>query len=191
MTTNPTLMRRCAEDPLRHCSDLLAKSGELEFFYQPCGAYGEIEAEAWAAWRLDPERVTLKLMFTPAGIALARRLCDAGVRVALTAAQSPHAMVVAESIGCAAVIPYLDRAWRDPRTETHLVRALGALRRGDTQIVAASVKNVGQFTQAYLDGADAVSAPLEVLHGVLRDPAADEAEQTFTAEYAGTALRLP
>jgi transaldolase len=191
VTTNPALMRRCTDDPLQHCSDLLAKTAGLAFFYQPSGAYGEAEAEAWAAWRLDPDRVTVKLMFTPAGVALARRLCDGGVRVALTAAQSPQAMIVAESIGCAAVIPYVDRAWRDPRTETHLVRALSALRRGTTRIIAASVKNPGQFTQAYLDGADAVSATPDVLHAVLRDAAAEEADQAFDAQYAGSALPIP
>ncbi|WBB78672.1 hypothetical protein O7606_21025 [Micromonospora sp. WMMD882] len=191
VTTNPTLLRRVTDDPLRHCSELLSKMDGLAVFYQPTGAYGDPEAEAWAAWRLDPARVTLKLMSTPAGVALARRLVDGGARVALTAAQSPTAMIVAEAIGCVAVIPYVDRAWRDPRTETHLVRSLAELRRGDTRIIAASVKNPGQFVQAYRDGADAVTAPLDVLRTVLQDPAAREAEDAFGAEYAGTVLPLP
>ncbi|MBO3741952.1 transaldolase family protein [Actinoplanes flavus] len=191
LTTNPTLLRRVTDDPLRHCSALLAKTDELELFYQPTGAYGDPESEAWAAWRLDPERITLKLMSTPSGVALARRLVDGGARVALTAAQNPSVMIVAETLGCTAVIPYVDRAWRDQRTETHLVRALAELRRGKTRIIAASVKNPGQFVQAYLDGADAVTAPLDVLRTVTQDPASAEAEEAFTAEYAGATLHLP
>lgn len=191
LTTNPTLLRRVTEDPLRHCSELLTKTDGLELFYQPTGAYGDPETEAWAAWRLDPDRITLKLMFTSSGVALARRLVDGGAQVALTAAQSPTAMVVAEAMGCTAVIPYVDRAWRDQRTETHLVRSLAELRRGNTRIIAASVKNPGQFVQAYRDGADAVTAPLDVLRTAAQDPAAAEAEQAFNAEYTGAPLHLP
>ncbi|MCO1614288.1 hypothetical protein M8C11_06150 [Micromonospora sp. CPM1] len=190
-TTNPTLLRQVTDDPLRHCCELLGKYDRLEVFYQPTGAYGDLEAESWAAWRLDPQRMTLKLMSTPSGIALARRLADGGARVALTAAQSPTVMIVAEAIGCEAVIPYVDRAWRDQRTESHLVRSLAQVRHGATRIIAASVKNAGQFVQAYRDGADAVTAPLDVLRAVTADAAAIEAEQAFTAEYAEAALPLP
>jgi transaldolase len=191
VTTNPTLLRRVTDDPLRHCAELLAKNEQLELFYQPTGAYPELAAEAWAAWRLDPHRITLKLMSTATGIALARRLVDGGVRVALTAAQSPTVMILAEAIGCVAVIPYVDRAWRDQRTETQLVRSLAELRRGSTRIIAASVKNPGQFAQAYLDGADAVTAPLDVLRTLAEHPAAREAEDDFTAEFSDVVLPLP
>ena len=38
VTTNPALMRKFTDDPLRHCSDLLAKIDQLEFYYQPSGS---------------------------------------------------------------------------------------------------------------------------------------------------------
>ncbi|MFC4533029.1 transaldolase family protein [Sphaerisporangium dianthi] len=183
VTTNPSLMRTVTDDPLRHLKELLTGEELTEFYYQPCGAYADLREEAEAAWSLAPGRVIVKSPATPGGVALASRLAARGVPVALTAAQTPNAMIVAEATGCVAVIPYVDRAWRDPRTENELVAALARVRRGTTRIVAASVKNAGQFTRAFSDGADAVTAPLAVLRQVLDHPSALEAERDFAAEY--------
>ncbi|GAA4959076.1 transaldolase family protein [Nonomuraea thailandensis] len=187
ITTNPALMRKETGDPLRHLRDLLAAVDLPEVYYQPTGAYGTPGAEAEEAWSADKDRVVLKLPATPDGAALAGTLTRRGARVALTAAQTPHAMLVAESMGCAAVIPYLDRAVRDLRTDSELIRSLAGLRRGSTRVIAASVKNSGQVLHAFASGADAVTAPLPVLRELLSHPASIEAEQAFAREYASTA----
>lgn len=183
ITTNPTLLRPHTDDPLRHFRQLLAAVELPELYYQPTGAYGDLDREAAGAWELDPQRVVVKLPATATGAAMAARLIRRGARVALTAAQTPYAMLVAQSLGCAAVIPYLDRALRDPRVDGGLLRSLADLRRGPTRIVAASVKNTGQVLSAFRDGADAVTAPLPVLEALLSHPAALEAEQAFTREF--------
>ncbi|MFI6292809.1 transaldolase family protein [Nonomuraea sp. NPDC050790] len=183
MTTNPTLMRKVTDDPLQHAKELLAATDFAEFYYQPSGRYASALEEAETAWSLDPDRVVLKIPATPGGATLARHLRDRNVPVALTAAQSPSTMAVAEALGCLAVIPYLDRAWRDQRTPSDLVARLAATRRKNTRIVAASVKHAGQFAAAFAEGADAVTAPLAVLEELLAHPAALEAERAFAAEY--------
>jgi transaldolase len=183
VTTNPTLMRSETADPLGRLAELLATVDFAEIYYQPTGAYGPLREEAEKAFRLDDQRVVLKLPATPDGVALAGAAVRLGARVSLTAAQSPQAMVVAESIGATAGIPYVDRAQRDLRVGPDLVRALARVRRGPTRIVAASVKSAGQLLQAYEDGADAVTAPLAVLETLLHHPAALEAEHAFAAEY--------
>lgn len=184
ITTNPTLLRKETEDPIRHFASLLAAVDLPELFYQPTGAYGSLLSEADKVWSLDRERVVLKLPATPGGAAVAGAMVREGAKVALTAAQTPHALIVAESIGCAAVIPYVDRALRDLRTESGLIQAMTRVRRGTTRIVAASVKNGGQFVHAFHDGADAVTAPLAVLDELLLHPASVEAEHAFVQEYA-------
>lgn len=185
VTTNPTLLRQVTAEPVKHLAELLGATDVPDVYYQPTGAHGDLLDEALEAWTLDPERIVLKVPATPGGAVLAARLVARGARVSLTAAQSPNAMIVAEAIGCASVIPYVDRAWRDPRIGNDLVRSLAGVRRGATLIVAASVKNAGQFTQAFADGADAVTAPLSVLEQVLNHPAGLEAEQAFAGEYGG------
>ncbi|MUL41438.1 hypothetical protein FZ103_09670 [Streptomonospora sp. PA3] len=183
ITTNPTLLRRETGDPLGHAEKILATAGFGELYYQPTGAYGDAAEEAESAWALDRQRVILKLPATASGAALAATLASRGARVALTAAQSPLAMIAAESIGCSAVIPYLDRALRDPHTDSRLLRALAEVRRKATPIVAASVKSTAQILQAFTDGADAVTAPRAVLEELLQHPASLEAERRFAAEY--------
>lgn len=183
VTTNPTLMRKEADDPRRHLERIAAAVEPLELFYQPTGAQASLADEADAVFRLD-RRIVLKLPATPDGVALAGAMVGRGAAVALTAVQSAPAMIVAEAIGCTAVIPYVDRALRDVRTDPQLVSALARLRRRrETRIVAASIKSVGQFVTAFLDGADAVTAPLAVLEALLAHPAALEAERQFAAEY--------
>jgi transaldolase len=184
ITTNPTLLRKETDDPLGHAVRILRAAEVPEFYYQPTGAYGSLREEAERAFRLDPARVVLKLPATPEGAALAGTMVRQGARVALTAVQSPQAMIVAEAIGCVAVIPYVDRALRDLRSARRLVAALAEIRRRrETRIVAASIKNVGQFADAFCDGADAVTAPLAVLEALLSHPAALEADQQFAGEY--------
>lgn len=183
VTTNPTLMRRVTKDPLMQAQELLAHIESWDFYYQPCGAYSSMLQEARQAWSANPEQVIIKVPATKAGAVLAKILTDLEIRVALTAAQTPNAMIAAAAIGCEAVIPYVDRAWRDPRVDSEIVAALAKLRSGSVQIVAASVKNVGQFTRAFSDGADAVAAPIAVLEEILSHPAALEAEAAFADEY--------
>jgi transaldolase len=188
ITTNPRLMRAVTSDPLARAAELLATTEFPQFCYQPCGAYDDMLDEAMSAWSLDRARVTIKLPATQAGAALAAKVIDRGAPVALTAAQTSNSMIVAEALGAVAVIPYVDRALRDPRIDNDIVRALAAARRGTTRIIAASVKNIGQFAQAYADGADVVSAPLDVLTELLNHPAALEAEHDFAQEYVAGSL---
>jgi transaldolase len=183
ITTNPALMRGETGDPLAHLGELLAAMPSVPVYYQPSGAYGDQRAEAEKAWALDEGRVVLKVPATPDGAALAGALIAQGIPVALTAAQSPLAMVVAESLGCTVVIPYVDRALRDPTVESRLVEALREVRRAGTRIVAASVKSTGQVLDAVRAGADAVTAPLAVLDELLRHPVALAADQAFQAAY--------
>jgi len=185
VTTNPTLLRQVTDEPVKHVAELLGASEFPDFYYQPTGFRGELIDEALEVWTLAPERIVVKVPATPGGAVLASRLVARGVRVSLTAAQAAGAMVVAEAVGCASVIPYVDRAWRDPRIGNDLVRSLVGVRRGATLVVAASVKNVGQLTQAFVDGADSVTAPLSVLEQVLKHPAGLEAEEAFAGEYGG------
>lgn len=183
VTTNPTLMRRVTKDPLRHLRELLESTGSWDFYYQPCGAYSNVMEEVEEAWSASRENVIIKVPATKAGAALAKVLTDREMRVALTAAQTPNAMIAAAALGCHAVIPYVDRACRDPRVDSEVVAALAQIRNGPVQIVAASVKNIGQFTKAFSDGADAVAAPIAVLEEVLNHPATLEAEAAFADEY--------
>jgi transaldolase len=179
ITTNPLLMRAATNDPLEHLGVLLGKFPAGDVYYQPCGLYGDPLSEAERAWKMAPDRVTIKILATLDGAKMAAELTRQGASVALTAAQSPAVMAVARSLGAMAVIPYVDRAMRDQRTDRDLVAALARLRRPPVRIIAASIKNVGQLVGALNDGADAVSAPLAVLVDLVSHPATEDAARAF------------
>ncbi len=179
LTTNPTLMRASTDRPLDHLARILQATNLPAVYYQPTGIYGSQYEESLAARDLDAKRVVIKLSPTSAGVTIARRLSAANIPTALTAAQSPSAMLLAETIGCCCVIPYVDRGNRDARVGDNLVRRLATVRRGKTLILAASVKSVAQVAQAFLEGADAVTTSLSVLAELTAFPPSVEADETF------------
>lgn len=183
ITTNPTLMKRETSDPVEHTSVLLQTGPWEEFYYQPTGIYGSLQKELESVLELDEKRIILKLPATPDGILLAKKMSDIGARIALTAAQSPQIIAVAESAGYVAVIPYFDRAMRDIRTESTLIQSMAKIRCGKTSIIAASVKNVGQVIHTFYQGADAVTISLKTIKELLEHPGSIEAEQAFLEEY--------
>ena len=184
-TTNPKLMRLVTDKPL----DQLALLLELDLatiYYQPTGAYGpDHQAEAERAFALAPERVVIKAMATPDGVALGADLIRQGLPVALTGVMSGQAMVTAMALGCQAVIPYHDRGLRDPDVSDTLVNDLVAVRRHQRHpiVLAASIKTGQQVVDVLRQGADSVSAPAQVILSLASHPSALGAEQEFLAQY--------
>jgi transaldolase len=185
ITTNPALMAGETKQPLAHLEQLLQVFAEGPVCYQPTrtGA-ADMEREAREALALDPSRVVAKLPATLEAISLAARLHDEGYRCALTAVYSPAQALLAHEAGCAWIIPYVDRAAR--HSAGHVVEELGAVleRLGsETRILAASLKTAAQVTDAVLDGADDVTAPLDVIRALPAHPLTESAVREFAAHW--------
>jgi transaldolase len=124
VTTNPKLMRIETFDPLAHLRRILKEFDAIDVYYQPTGYDEDHQSEASTAVSIASDRVVVKVPATTRGIALASNLITQGARVSLTAAQYPEAMLLAEAAGCESVIPYVDRAQRDPSVPSRLVASL-------------------------------------------------------------------
>lgn len=187
ITTNPVLMRRHAADPLEQLRELLAAFPDGPVFYQPRTAIeAEAEAEAHRALALSPDRVVIKIPAREQLLRLAAKLTKGGAVTALTAVFTPGQAVLAAAAGCRWVIPYVDRAERDPAGGHDIIRRIAApLERGgsDVRILAASIKSVGQALAALEAGAHAVSAPLEIVQGLAFHPMTERAITDFEAAY--------
>lgn len=189
VTTNPTLMRPHADDPLGHFGRLLGVFENGPLFYQPTVAEAEgAEREARAAAGLDPGRVVIKLPANLEHLALAARLSGEGVVCALTAVYAPGQALLAREAGCRWVIPYVDRAARegDHGLIGRLARTLRAAdgdARGESRILAASVKSAGQALAAVEAGAHDVSAPMAVIGGLAEHPSSERDAANFAAAY--------
>lgn len=184
LTMNPSLLRPHTDVPLTHLRAVLeASAGQV--MYQPTKVHRDALDEALRAYELSPDRVVIKVPVTRVDLPVAADLVRREIPVALTAVLAPGQMLVAEAIGAAYVICYVDRAARDPRGGAHLVRELDSVRRGPVVIVAASVKSAAQAVQARLDGAEVVSTPVGVLGELASHPMSQEAADDFDAEYSG------
>ena len=185
ITTNPALMAGETREPIAHLERLLAVFPEGPVCYQPTRTpAGEMEREAREALALDPARVVAKLPATLQAATLAARLHEEGFRCAFTAVYSPAQALLAHESGCTWIIPYVDRAAR--HSAGHVVEELWAVleRLGsETRILAASLKTAQQVTDAVLDGADDVTAPLDVIRALAAHPLTESAVREFAAHW--------
>jgi transaldolase len=156
-------------------------------FYQPTApGLGDAEREVGAALELAGDRLVVKLAATAAFVGLAHRVRAAGTPVALTAVYAAGQALVAASLGCAWVIPYVDRARRLAPDEPPVVPALAAVLAGlhgdgAPRILAASVKSPAQAVAAVTGGAHGITAPLAVLEQLVSHPLSDAALAEFDA----------
>lgn len=188
ITTNPTILRRSLADgvdAIAHLEYLLAVFPAGPVFHQLTSgdallAEGEVAA---LVERLAPhlDRLVFKLPAQPWLYALGAQLVGRGLRVAYTAVYTPGQVVAARQAGAEWVIPYVDRARRLRPEPGDLLPALRTMAGSATRILAASVKSPDQAVAALASGADAVTAPWEVLHGLMADPLTDSAVAEFAA----------
>ncbi len=146
VTTNPTLLRRAGvqahELPELARQILAAGAGELHL--QAHGATAdELLREGRALAALDPQRVWVKLVATPAGYQAAARLAAEGARVTLTAVYTPRQALLAQSVGARAVAIYLGRmrdAGLDALALAGQMQAILRAQHAEVQILAASIR---------------------------------------------------
>jgi transaldolase len=183
ITMNPTLLRPYTDDPLEHLRTVLGiATGRV--MYQPTKFDCDPLGEALRAHELDPDRVVAKIPVTQVDLPVAAELVRRGVPVALTAALTSSHMLICEAVGGTYLIPYVDRAKRDPLGTPDLVRELALVRRGPVTIVAASIKSAAQAVAARVDGADVISAPATVIRDLISHPMSEEAARDFDKKYS-------
>lgn len=190
LTTNPTLMSAHTDAPLEHLGMLLELFGDGPVLYQPTAEDVErAEEEVRSALDLAPQRVVAKLPARLDHLRLTARLSGEGFGCALTAVYSPGQALLAHEAGCRYIIPYVDRAARDPAGGHDLVGRLAASLSSvgsGARILAASIKSPGQAVLALEAGAHGVSVPLAVVGALAAHPLTEEAIRGFAAAFRGS-----
>lgn len=182
ITTNPILLAREPRSPLDQLGELLGVFRKPILFQPRSPEVVEALKELEVATALDPDRVFPKL---PARLDFMRLAADfraKGVPVALTAVYTPGQALVAAAAGVDWVIPYVNRAKRLAEGGEGLVSDLAAVLAATSsrsRILAASIKSVDEAIRAVLDGAHAISIPLEVLQALDQHALTDSAIEEF------------
>lgn len=188
VTTNPSILRASWPDldPRAAVHRVLEGFPTGRVFHQlhaPDADAGRRQLDLLLGELDDPARLVLKLPAQPAWLSLGAELVGDGLSVAFTALYHPGQYVAAAQAGAEFVIPYVDRARRlRPDADPVVVRLAGVRRAGWPRILAASVKSADQAVEALACGADAVSAPWDVLDSLWQDELTDSAVEQFRAE---------
>jgi TalC/MipB family fructose-6-phosphate aldolase len=191
VTTNPSILLAAAQRG-QQLSDLELVRELLQvcrgpIFMQPMAdAARDLHAAAERYIAVAPERVVPKLPPTETGIEVGMALVLAGARVAFTATCSLAQVYCAAQAGASWVIPYFGRMRRAGEDACERVAGMArllAIQQAPARVLVASVKSPGDLIEATLAGAHDVSAPPEVIRGLLADPLTSTAYEQFSADW--------
>ncbi|NLE52761.1 MAG: transaldolase [Chloroflexi bacterium] len=164
VTTNPKLIAQTGRPGL----DVLAELTEIvegHVFYQLTAKTVEARAdEAWAAYKIRPDKVLLKVPATTENFAMASRLIPAGIECAMTAVYSPAQAFLAAQVRASFAIPYYNRMKQHTPDALEVIeQIIHAVRGTPTEVLAASFKSVEDVILALHAGIQHITLPLDLI----------------------------
>lgn len=173
VTTNPTLLRRAGVArsgvPALAQAALEAGAGELHLQAYADDTPGMI-SEGLRFVEIDPARIHVKVVATPAGYAAAATLAAEGVNVTLTAVYTLSQALVAQSVGARSIAIYLGRmrdAGADPMDLAGQMQALLRAQGDGVEILAASIRDPSELADLAILGVASVTVAPTILDGIL------------------------
>ena len=183
ITTNPTILHRAglSGDDVADLLEWARDHAAGRFFAQATGE--SVEDLRRSAVRLAAlgTDVVVKLCATAEGLGVARELTRDGHPVLITAVYHPVQMMLAEAAGAEFVAPYVGRADDSGRDGIALVRQMTAVSRGETRVLAASLRSASAVVDATAAGAHDVTMAPAVAAAVLGDDLTLAAAAEFEA----------
>lgn len=192
VTTNPTL---------------IAKSGRpmLDVIAEICSLVdGPVSAEVGANTRLAMlaegrklatigHQVVVKLPLTFEGLSACRTLAEEGIRANVTLCFTVAQAILAAKAGAAFISPFVGRLEDQGEDGLALISNMRAAydRMGtETQILAASVRNVHHVNEVAVRGADCATLPPAVFRDLVRHPLTDKGLAIFEADWKNAGLQI-
>ena len=193
VTTNPSLVAKAKRD----FREIIAEISEL--------VPGPVSAEV-AAVDLDgmlkegrvlakiANNVAVKVPLTWAGLKACRALTSEGTMVNVTLCFSANQALLAAKAGATFVSPFVGRLDDTGADGMELVREIRTIYDNyadlDTQILAASIRNVLHVKQAAMICADVVTVPPAVLRALVAHPLTDKGLELFLSDWKKTGQRI-
>ena len=193
VTTNPSLVAKARRD-------------FKEIIAEICAAIpGPVSAEV-AATDLEgmlkegrtlariANNVTVKVPLTWEGLKACRTLANEGTMVNVTLCFSANQALLAAKAGATFISPFVGRLDDTGADGMDLVREIRTIYDNypelETQILAASIRNVLHVKQAAMIGADVVTVPPAVLRALVSHPLTDKGLEQFLADWKKTGQRI-
>lgn len=172
VTTNPSLIAKEGRDLKEVITEITSLvDGPIS------AEVNEGKAEDMIAQALElakiHENIVIKLPMTMEGIKACKALTDEGIKTNVTLIFSVHQALIACEAGATYISPFMGRMDDIGLDSTKLIEDISQLilnYRYDTQIIAASIRNVSHIETAALAGADIATIPFKVMAKMVEHP---------------------
>ena len=132
------------------------------------------------------ENMVVKIPMTAEGLKATKALTSEGIKVNVTLIFSANQALLAARAGATYVSPFLGRLDDISQAGIDLIRDIAeifAIHDLDTQIIAASVRNLIHVTDCALAGADIATVPYGVIDQMTKHPLTDAGIDKFQKDY--------
>lgn len=172
VTTNPSLIAKEGRDLKEVITEITSLvDGPIS------AEVNEGKAEDMIAQALElakiHKNIVIKLPMTMEGIKACKALTDEGIKTNVTLIFSVYQALIACEAGATYISPFMGRMDDIGLDSTKLIEDISQLilnYRYDTQIIAASIRNVSHIETAALAGADIATIPFKVMAKMVEHP---------------------
>lgn len=189
VTTNPTLILRSGQSLQEVIASIANNLPNIESVSAEVVAdtAEEMLAQADSYLKLSSNSsITIKVPCTVEGLIACRGLSDRGVKTNVTLIFSVSQAILAAKAGATYISPFVGR-WIDNSVDgVDLIKRIRQVfdRMGtDTQILAASIREVRQVEQCAMYGADVVTIPPTVFWGMYKNILTDKGLELFQKDW--------
>lgn len=186
VTTNPTLIRNSGKNPLavyRELSDI----GVRDISMEVSGSAQEMFEEGLKLAKEFCGVATIKLPMTRCGLLACKELSKKHIRTNVTLVFTVPQAILAAKAGATYVSPFVGRLDDQQVSGLEVVRAIKGLYAAkgvETQVLAASIRNVHRAVRSFYNGADIVTMPLSVFEGMYKHILTDAGLEIFRKDLA-------
>ena len=193
VTTNPSLIAKSGRDFKEVIAEICAiVDGPVSAEVAALDADGMLKEGRTLA--KIAKNVTVKVPLTWAGLKACRALSSEGTMVNVTLCFSANQALLAAKSGATFISPFIGRLDDIGLDGMDLIREIRTIYDNypalQTEILAASIRNVLHVKQAALIGADVATIPPGVIKALLAHPLTDKGVEMFLADWKKTGQRI-
>ena len=182
ITTNPTLIRNSGRNP-QHVYQELIDLGINDISMEVIGdSEEELFSNAMGHVKSYDDKATIKLPCSVDGLKACKRLSDINVRTNVTLIFSASQAILASLAGATYISPFIGRMDDNSLDGMKLINDISNALTGNTQILAASIRDPQSVGMAFTLGADICTVPVSVFDKMYKHVLTDKGIEQFNLD---------
>ena len=191
VTTNPTLIKKSGRDPEQVYKELTIIGVDDISMEIVTDDYYEFVKEGRRLHEKFGDITTIKVPCTPQGLRACKILADEGIRVNVTLIFSASQAILASKAGAAYVSPFVGRVDDNSFSGLDLIRQISDIYEKQsalytpvsTQILSASIRDVGSVSASFEYGANIVTMPPSIFEKMYNHVLTDKGLDLFQKDW--------